>query len=717
MGAREPSVHTLPHPEATPYLCIERLRIAPATASAADVREVLAGVALSEDGRASLMGAVLLADSLDESWRRLLYQLKDRGGDISQLIISSAPPQLQRETLRAFPRTRWQLPPRAFYERVLQRVHAEQRDRVRRQLRSIHDQPDFIAAEHAAAAALQTLTRLGLWDAAVTLAATYQDTLMFYSLPGGASLPIFRGDAVDRLLEDFLREIAATDQFRGCSITRLDLDPNAEGASDVDGAPAEPQPHPSPAPTTSMLAAASGEPAFANASPVQVVPTPASVTGAEEAPSMARAEHIMPSMAGEHRDGSGTQPPEASIVEVDPSAPIPHHIRDRVADVEQPLSCGLPDSGNDARSAPVRAVRPGTEAARSEPPSDSSAPVGEPTPPAQASASLTTAVDPVAPARFRVPAPAAVEAPARVAPSESGIVTPMIAAPTSVQSTPFETANGPEISETVVAPLSPRYRSEPVRSWTIRYVAAGLTAVAVNVVLVGMVLGLLATDGHGGPAATASQFVRIIEFSPEATPVPRRGGKHRNSTAPSNSGRHAIEMEPRLMALAIPAEPMDLPPLELAPIPSLTRIQTPAPPKRMESTAPPAAVAAGVAPLASTRPDDGHAAGAGAGNGTGHGAGVKGGGSAREAEQGNSAPVYREPPEYPRAALLAGIEGVVTLEFAISESGAVRDPHVVEAVPAGVFDEAALKAIAKWRYSPTSTERHARQSILFSLKR
>jgi TonB family protein len=171
------------------------------------------------------------------------------------------------------------------------------------------------------------------------------------------------------------------------------------------------------------------------------------------------------------------------------------------------------------------------------------------------------------------------------------------------------------------------------------------------------------------------------------------------------------------MALAISAKPIDLPPLELTPMPSLTRIQTPDRPKRVETTAPPAVVAAGVAPLASTRPEDGQAAGAGAGNGAGHGAGVQGGGGAREAEQGNSAPVYREPPEYPRPALLAGIEGVVTLEFAISESGAVRDPHVVEAVPAGVFDEAALKAIAKWRYSPRATERHARQSILFSLKR
>jgi TonB family protein len=693
MGAREQSVHTLPHPEACPCLCIERLQISSASGHAADHRDILVAVALSECGRASLVGAVLLTGSLHEGWQSLLNQLSDRGQEVPRLVVSSAPSELQAETLRAYPRARWQLPPGAFYERVLQHVPLDLRERVRHQLRSIHDQPDFIAAEHTAAAALDTLTHSGLWDAAITLAATYQDTLMFYSLPGGASLPIFKGDAIDRLLDDFLRDIAATDQFRDCSITRSDLHTNAGSAAEVDRAPAEREPRTPATPEPETI--------------------PATVSGRDRV-------HIaspMPSASRVPRNAGEGESSDLIILDEAPSAPIPDNGPESLADVEELQPFGLPYTEDDARSSPVPTIPLAIEAARGEPPSGSGKPAREPPEPPRASFSSTPAVDAGVPAKSRASAPPALTTPAGGTPSESLIVAPRVVIPTSAQPTPPDTVDGLGDSATVVALQSGARRPERVRSKALRYAAAGLTAVAVNVVLVGMVLGLLETDKRGSPAEIASQFVRIVEFSPEDVPMYLRGGTHRNSSAPSSGGRRAIDMEPKLMALAIPDKPMDLPPLELTPIPALRRIEVPAPPKRVETISPPAAVTADVGPPASTQPDDGQAPGAGAGSGAGHGAGMRDGGGAREAEEGNSAPVYREPPEYPRAALLAGIEGVVTLEFAISEGGTVRDPHVVEAVPAGVFDAAALKAIARWRYSPRSTARHARQSILFSLKR
>lgn len=63
-------------------------------------------------------------------------------------------------------------------------------------------------------------------------------------------------------------------------------------------------------------------------------------------------------------------------------------------------------------------------------------------------------------------------------------------------------------------------------------------------------------------------------------------------------------------------------------------------------------------------------------------------------------PLVRINPDYPQRALSRGIEGWVQVQFTISETGAVIDPIVVDASPKGMFDDAALKAIARWRYNP-----------------
>ncbi|HEY7670974.1 MAG TPA: energy transducer TonB [Gammaproteobacteria bacterium] len=63
-------------------------------------------------------------------------------------------------------------------------------------------------------------------------------------------------------------------------------------------------------------------------------------------------------------------------------------------------------------------------------------------------------------------------------------------------------------------------------------------------------------------------------------------------------------------------------------------------------------------------------------------------------------PLVRIAPEYPARAAARGIEGWVIVQFTITPTGSVRDPIVVEAMPKNVFDDAALKAIARWRYNP-----------------
>ena len=57
-------------------------------------------------------------------------------------------------------------------------------------------------------------------------------------------------------------------------------------------------------------------------------------------------------------------------------------------------------------------------------------------------------------------------------------------------------------------------------------------------------------------------------------------------------------------------------------------------------------------------------------------------------------------PLYPAAARAEGIEGWVKLGYDISVDGRVENLRVLESSPPGVFEGAAMAAVARWRYRP-----------------
>ncbi len=68
--------------------------------------------------------------------------------------------------------------------------------------------------------------------------------------------------------------------------------------------------------------------------------------------------------------------------------------------------------------------------------------------------------------------------------------------------------------------------------------------------------------------------------------------------------------------------------------------------------------------------------------------------------EGELAPTVKVAPVYPAAARRDKLEGYVLVEFTVAATGRVEDARVIEAEPAGVFDQAALDAVAKFRYKP-----------------
>ena len=58
------------------------------------------------------------------------------------------------------------------------------------------------------------------------------------------------------------------------------------------------------------------------------------------------------------------------------------------------------------------------------------------------------------------------------------------------------------------------------------------------------------------------------------------------------------------------------------------------------------------------------------------------------------------PPDFPLEARKQGLEGWVDLQFLVNADGSVGDVTVVGAQPVGIFEQAALDAVRRWRYQP-----------------
>ncbi len=75
-------------------------------------------------------------------------------------------------------------------------------------------------------------------------------------------------------------------------------------------------------------------------------------------------------------------------------------------------------------------------------------------------------------------------------------------------------------------------------------------------------------------------------------------------------------------------------------------------------------------------------------------------GAGLQATDGEYLPIVKIAPQYPRHALRRGIEGYVIVEYTVTKQGTVRDPIVIEAKPVGIFNRAAIKSAARYKYKP-----------------
>lgn len=70
-------------------------------------------------------------------------------------------------------------------------------------------------------------------------------------------------------------------------------------------------------------------------------------------------------------------------------------------------------------------------------------------------------------------------------------------------------------------------------------------------------------------------------------------------------------------------------------------------------------------------------------------------------------------PRYPAEALRSGTQGEVLVEMTVGTDGKVSDAKVVRSNPGQVFDQAALDAVARWKFEPTESEVKTRRTLAF----
>jgi TonB family protein len=65
------------------------------------------------------------------------------------------------------------------------------------------------------------------------------------------------------------------------------------------------------------------------------------------------------------------------------------------------------------------------------------------------------------------------------------------------------------------------------------------------------------------------------------------------------------------------------------------------------------------------------------------------------------------PPVFPESARQRGLSGWVDVQLVVRPDGSVSDVIITGAEPVGLFEQAAVDAVRKWRYKPVERDGHA----------
>jgi protein TonB len=72
----------------------------------------------------------------------------------------------------------------------------------------------------------------------------------------------------------------------------------------------------------------------------------------------------------------------------------------------------------------------------------------------------------------------------------------------------------------------------------------------------------------------------------------------------------------------------------------------------------------------------------------------------------DATPYYKIKPKYPRAALVAGVEGWILLKIDVKDNGEVENVRIIGGEQRNMFESEARRAVEKWKYRPGKLTDH-----------
>jgi transposase-like protein len=182
---------------------------------AGEVRNVsvLVAIGIGIDGYRHILG-VAEGDKEDRSgWLGFLRQLKDRGLNGVQLIISDACVGLVDAAAEVFPDARWQRCVVHWYRNVFSLVPNGKVADVARMLKAIHAQEDRTAAMAKAKEVATKLEKMKLGKAAKLVHDAVGETLTYYAFPSTHWRQIRTNNPMERIIREIRRRTRVVGAF------------------------------------------------------------------------------------------------------------------------------------------------------------------------------------------------------------------------------------------------------------------------------------------------------------------------------------------------------------------------------------------------------------------------------------------------------------------------------------------------------------------------
>jgi transposase-like protein len=195
-----------------PYLYLDGLYLKRSWGGEVRNIAILVAVGVDEDGFREMVGICEGAKEDQDSWRKFLRHLKQRGLSGVELVISDKCLGLVEILGEFFPEAQWQRCMVHFYRNVFCDVPHNKVKAVASMLKAIHAQEDRQEARLKAESVAGKLVSMKLSKAASTVRAGVEETLSYYSFPREHWLRI----RTNNMLERVMREIRRRTRVVGC---------------------------------------------------------------------------------------------------------------------------------------------------------------------------------------------------------------------------------------------------------------------------------------------------------------------------------------------------------------------------------------------------------------------------------------------------------------------------------------------------------------------